>query len=102
MWLIWVLLSDLRKSHYKDIFTPIFGKTLQSWRELNNNYDSFTVAIIKNNTIVNLLIGSDYSPEDVALDKLPVGDGKGVLTSCLKNFHKAISPPCVQPKSRKI
>ena len=28
--------------------------------------------------------------EDIALDKLPVGDGKGVLTSCLKYFYRAI------------
>ena len=46
--------------------------------------------------MLNLLISSDYSPEDIALDKLLVGNGKGVLTSHLKYFHRAISPPGVQ------
>ena len=33
-------------------------------------------------------------PEDIALDKLPVGDGKGVLNSYLmKFFHRAIFSP---------
>ena len=34
---------------YKDIFIPTIGK---SWRELDNDYDGFAVAIIGNDTIV--------------------------------------------------
>ena len=41
------------------------------------------------------MLAASIPPEEIALDKLPVGDGKGVLTSRLKYFHKAIlnSPP---------
>ena len=44
---------------------------------------------------LNLLFSGDYSPKDIALDKLPVGNGKGVLTSRLKYFYSAISLPGV-------
>ena len=37
---------------YKDIFTSTIGKTLQSYREHDNDYDSFAVAIIENNIII--------------------------------------------------
>ena len=56
---------------------------------------SFAVAIIENHNIVE----SPIPLEDIALDKLPVSDGKRVLTSRLKYFHKAISPPGVQQKT---
>ena len=81
---------------YKDIFTATIGKALQSRRELHNNYDSFAVAIIESNIIV---LAVTIPPEDIALDKLPVGNGKGVLISCLKYFHRAISSPDVQRKN---
>ena len=41
------------------------------------------MAIIENDTIVPILVAT-IPPEDVTLDKLPVSDGKGVLTSRLK------------------
>ena len=45
--------SVIQGNHITKVsYTAIIGKTLQSQRELNNNYDSFAVAIIKNNTIV--------------------------------------------------
>ena len=37
---------------YEDIFMPTIGKTLQSRRETDNDYDSYAVAIIENDTIV--------------------------------------------------
>ena len=37
---------------YKDISMPTMEKTLQNWRELGNDYDSFVMAIIKNDTII--------------------------------------------------
>ena len=36
---------------------------------------------------------------DITLDKLLVDNGKGVLTSRLKYFQRAISPSCVQQKT---
>ena len=45
--------SVIRGNHsYKDIFTSTIGKTLQSQRETDNDYDSYVVAIIENDTIV--------------------------------------------------
>jgi len=45
--------SVIRGHHiYKDIFTSTIGKTLQNQREPNNDYNSFAVAIIENDTIV--------------------------------------------------
>ena len=51
-------------------FMPTIGKILQSGREPDNNYDSFAIVIIENNTIVG------HVPWN---------------TSRLKYFHKAIS-----------
>ena len=45
------------------------------------------------------LLAATIQSVDIALDKLPVDDGKGVLTSCLKYIQRAISPPCVQQKT---
>ena len=44
------------------------------------------------------LLAATAPSVDIALDKLPVDDGKGVLTSHLKYFYRAISPPHVQQK----
>ena len=45
--------SVIRGHHvYKDIFMPAIGKILQSRREPDNSYDSFAIAIIKDNTNV--------------------------------------------------
>ena len=45
--------SVIRGHHvYKDVFTPVIGKILQSRREPDNSYDSFAVAIIEDDTNV--------------------------------------------------
>ena len=38
--------------------------------------------------LLNLLIRGDYSPENIALDKLPVEDDKGILTFRLLSSSK--------------
>ena len=73
--------SVIRGHHvYKDIFMPTIRRILQSGREPDNSYDSFAVAIIKNDTIVGCV------PRNI---------------SRLKYFHRAISnsPLCVERKN---
>ena len=52
-------------TRYHDIFMPTIGKTPHA--ELDNDYDSFAVAIIKTILSFNLLT---TPREDIALDKL--------------------------------
>ena len=87
-------------------FTKIFlmhtiGKTLQSQENSIMTMIIFLWLLLKMILLLNLLISDNYSPEDIALDKLPVGDGKAVLTSHLKYFHRAIPHTrCSMKKSR--
>ena len=48
----WFELVILRPSHLPRYFKPTTEKILQSWKELNNDYGSFAVATIGNDTIV--------------------------------------------------
>ena len=75
-------LSFLRTSHLQRHFYAYYQKDTSEQRETDNSYDSFAVAITKNDTIIG------HVPRS---------------TSRLKYFHRAIlnSPPRVERKNVK-
>ena len=93
---IWVLIRDSRISHVQRYFIPIIGNTLQNrtmtiwWFYCGYHWKWYCCYI----RILAVII----PPEDVALDKQSVDNGKEVLTSRLKYLHIAISLPGVHWK----
>ena len=68
------------------------------WRQIfESSYEDIGQTILPRRVVIacSISVPPRKTTKDIALDKLSVHDGKGVLTYRLKYFHTAISLPGV-------